>query len=93
MKNQELSNIFFDATNSSNSGLTNLAIPFFYDEQQWGKYYQFDIPSIDYVSNQRSGSTTLFNSINRNLTIGEGSRTGTIETPQPRATPATSKIC
>ena len=75
----ELSNIFFDATNSSNSGLTNLAIPFFYDEQQWGKYYQFDIPSIDYVSNQRSGSTTLFNSINRNLTIGEGlSQTGPI---------------
>ena len=75
----ELSNIFFDATNSSNSGLTNLAIPFFYDEQQWGKYYQFDIPSIDYVSNQRSGSTTIVNSVNRNLTIGEGlSQTGPI---------------
>lgn len=75
----ELSNIFFDATNTSNSGLTNLAIPFFYDEQQWGKYYQFDIPSVDYVSNQRSGTTTLSNSINRNLTIGEGlSQTGPI---------------
>ena len=68
----ELSNIFFDATNTINSGLTNLAIPFFYDEQQWGKYYQFDIPSIDYVSNQRSGTTTLPNSINKNLTVGEG---------------------
>ena len=75
----ELSNIFFDATNTSNSGLTNLAIPFFYDEQQWGKYYQFDIPSIDYVSNQRSGTTTISNSVNRNLTIGEGlSQTGPI---------------
>ena len=75
----ELSNIFFDATNTSNSGLTNLAIPFFYDEQQWGKYYQFDIPSINYVSNQRSGVTTLSNSINHNLTTGEGlSQTGPI---------------
>lgn len=75
----ELSNIFFDATNSSNSGLTNLAIPFFYDEQQWGKYYQFDIPSVDYVSNQRSGTTSLPNSINRNLTVGDGlSQTGPI---------------
>jgi len=75
----ELSNIFFDATNTTNSGLTNLAIPFFYDEQQWGKYYQFDIPSINYISNQRSGGTTISNSINRNLTIGEGlSQTGPI---------------
>jgi hypothetical protein len=50
----ELSNIFFDSTNSSNSGLTQLAIPFMYDEQQWGKYYEFSIPSIDAVSNQRT---------------------------------------
>jgi hypothetical protein len=72
----ELSNIFFDATNSSNSGLTNLAIPFIYDEQEWGKYYQFEVPSIDYVSNQRyvsnTGNTVWANSINYNLTNGEG---------------------
>ena len=75
----EISNIFFDATNNSNSGLTQLAIPFFYDEQQWGKYYEFDVPSIDYVSNQRSGTTSLSNSINSNLTLGEGlSQTGPI---------------
>lgn len=75
----ELSNIFFDATNTSNSGLTNLAIPFIYDEQEWGKYYEFQIPSVDFVSNQRSGTTTRENTINYNLTLGEGlSQTGPI---------------
>ena len=79
----ELSNIFFDATNTSNSGLTNLAIPFMYDEQEWGKYYEFKIPSIDYLSNQRlisnTGNTVWLNSINDNLTLGEGlSQTGPI---------------
>lgn len=72
----ELSNIFFDATASSNSGYTNLAIPFMYDEQEWGKYYEFEIPSIDYVSNQRcisnTGNTLWENSVNSNLTLGEG---------------------
>ena len=79
----ELSNIFFDATNTSNSGLTNLAIPFLYDEQEWGKYYTFDIPSVDYLSNQRlispTGNTVWLNSLNDNLTLGEGlSQTGPI---------------
>lgn len=68
----ELSNIFFDSTNATNSGLTNLAIPFLYDEQEWGKYYEFQIPSIDYISNQRlisnTGNTVWENSINDNLT-------------------------
>lgn len=72
----ELSNIFFDATSTSNSGLTNLAIPFVYDEQNWGKYYEFKIPSIDYLSNQRiisnTGNTVINNTINDNLTLGEG---------------------
>jgi len=72
----ELSNIFFDATNTNNSGLTNLAIPFLYDEQEWGKYYEFQIPSVDYLSNQRiisnTGNTVWLNSINDNLTLGEG---------------------
>jgi hypothetical protein len=75
----ELSNIFFDSTNSINSELTQLAIPFIYDEQQWGKYYEFSIPSIDFVSNQRSGTAARANTINDNLTLGEGlSQTGPI---------------
>lgn len=72
----ELSNIFFDATNTSNSGLTNLTTPFIYDEKEWGKYYEFEIPSIDYISNQRLISNTenivWDNSINDNLTLSEG---------------------
>lgn len=82
----ELSNIFFDDTDNTNvSGFTNLAIPFLYDQKEWGKYYQFKIPSINYLSNQRSGGTantggfTLENTINYNLTNGEGlSQTGPI---------------
>lgn len=72
----ELSNIFFDATLTNNSGATQLAIPFVYDEQEWGKYYDFQIPSIDFVSNQRNisvtGNTVWDNSINDNLTLGIG---------------------
>jgi len=71
----ELSNIFFDST-SSNSGLTQLISPFIYDEQEWGKYYEFQIPSVDYLSNQRlisaTGNTVWDNSINANLTLDEG---------------------
>ena len=72
----ELSNIFFDATSTSSSGLTNLIAPFIYDEQEWGKYYEFQVPSIDYISNQRltyaTGNTVWNNSINDNLTLTEG---------------------
>ena len=80
----ELSNIFFDATvASSTSGQTQLAIPFMYDEQEWGKYYEFEIPSIDFLSNQRILSNTenivIPNTINANLTLNEGiSQTGPI---------------
>jgi hypothetical protein len=72
----ELSNIFFDATTTSSSGLTQLISPFIYDQQEWGKYYEFQIPSVDYISNQRStsatGNTVWNNSINDNLTLSEG---------------------
>ena len=76
-KTYELSNIFFDATdNDNNSGQTNLAIPFIYDEQEWGKYYEFEVPSIDFLSNQRiisnTGNTVISNTINANLTSNEG---------------------
>ena len=73
----ELSNIFFDATSATNSGLTTLVNEFLYDEKSWGKYYQFEIPSIDYVSNQISitgttGKVVWENSVNYNLTLGWG---------------------
>lgn len=72
----ELSNIFFDATLGNGSGITlSLSSPFMYDEQEWSKYYEFDIPSVDYVSKQRLSSTgstypsVWNNSINDNLTL------------------------
>ena len=72
----DLSNIFFDSTLTKNSGATQLSTPFIYDEQEWGKYYEFKIPSIDYLSNQRiisnTGNTVINNTINDNLTLGEG---------------------
>jgi len=71
----ELANIFFDSTTKSTSGMT-LSIPFLYDEQEWGKYYEFQIPSIDYVSNQRITSLkeniVSNNTINDNFTLGVG---------------------
>lgn len=72
----ELANIFFDATTTPTSGSIQLSVPFLYDEQEWGKYYEFEIPSIDYVSNQRAISLTenvvLSNTINDNFTLGVG---------------------
>ena len=71
----ELANIFFDSTTKSTSGMT-LSVPFLYDGQEWGKYYEFQIPSIDYVSNQRTTTLTdnsvLSNTINDNFTLGIG---------------------
>lgn len=72
----ELSNIFFDSTTTSSPESTKLSIPFLYDEQEWGKYYEFQIPSIDYVSNQISlinnVNSVWSNSINDNLTLNVG---------------------
>lgn len=73
IKTYNLSNIFYDNTDPrSGSTLLNLAIPFIYDEIEWGKYFEFEIPSINYVSNQRvlngTSNTVLPNTINYNLT-------------------------
>lgn len=72
-----LSNYYFDYTDPSRTNELNFGIPFFYDEQQWGKYIQFSIPSANYVSNQRvyqQGTSNVVekNSLNDNLTNGIG---------------------
>ena len=72
-----LTNFFFDKTINyvSTSGYT-YETPFLFDEQIWGKYIEIQIPSVDYVSNQRYVTNTvnlpIDNSINKNLTTGEG---------------------
>jgi len=72
-KTYNLSNIFYDNTDArSGSTLLNLAIPFIYDEIEWGKYFEFEVPSINYVSNQRvlsdNTNSVIPNTINYNLT-------------------------
>jgi len=72
-KTYNISNIFYDNTDvRTGSTLLNLAIPFIYDEIEWGKYFEFEIPSINYVSNQRvlsdTSNTVIPNTINYNLT-------------------------
>ena len=79
----ELSNIFFDESDPlSGSTMINLAIPFIYDETEWGKYFEFQIPSINYISNQRIIDNTqnivLPNTINANLSTEGLSQTGPI---------------
>ena len=76
-KTVELSNIFFDATDSGKIISMSLNKPFMYDEKEWGKYYEFSIPSIDYISNQRqlddnNISKPIENTLNYNLFTGEG---------------------
>lgn len=72
-KTYNLSNIYYDNTDiRSGSTLLNLAIPFIYDEIEWGKYFEFQIPSIETLSNQRIINSTQNiaqpNTINYNLT-------------------------
>ena len=59
-------------TSVSKRGDITLNTDFYYDEQVWGKYITFDIPSPYIVSNQRTSSVNSNvptpNSINANLT-------------------------
>ncbi len=78
VKTYDLSNIFYDNTDpKSDSTLLNLAIPFIYDEIEWGKYFEFQLPSTNYISNQRilddTSNRAISNTVNYNLTSdGEG---------------------
>ena len=69
----ELSNFFYDQTNTSTTGLMNFASPpLMYQETLWGKYLQIQVPSIYGLSNQRTNGSTTPNTINYNLTNGTG---------------------
>ena len=70
-KTHNFSHYFYDNGDSNRQNELKLGIPFTYNEQQWGKYIDIEIPSIDSVSNQRSITTTSDspspNSINSNM--------------------------
>jgi len=72
----DFASYLYDDTDSTTATDLILNEEFLYDEQVWGKYLTFDIPSIDAVSKQRSSTvstnTPIPNSINANLSNGNG---------------------
>jgi len=72
----DFSSIIYDDTQVGSDIQLSLNEQFLYDEQSWGKYFSYDIPSIDAVSKQRSSTansnTPTPNSINFNLTQANG---------------------
>lgn len=73
-KQIDLSSYLYDDT-VSNQDL-NLNEDFYFDEQVWGKYLTYNLPSLDYVSKQRTSTVStdlpINNTINYNLTKGIG---------------------
>lgn len=57
-KKMVLSSYFFDDQDTKRQTEISLGNSFLYDEKQWGKYIQYDIPSPYYVSKQRITNPT-----------------------------------
>jgi hypothetical protein len=70
----ELSNFYFDMTDiSQQQELLNFTSPpLLFQEKLWGKNIQIEIPSISEVSAQITNNKPKENSINANLTNGDG---------------------
>jgi len=69
----ELSNFYFDITNTATKDLLDFdSTPFYFKEQLWGKSLTLDFPSIFAVANQRVNGSAKQNSVNYNLTKGVG---------------------
>jgi hypothetical protein len=73
----DLSHYFYDDEDSTRQQELEIGTPFFYDEQQWSKYIELSLSSLNAIANQRvtanDGSNKVINnSINDNLTKGEG---------------------
>lgn len=69
----DLSNFFFDITNTSTTGILQYsAPPLLFQEVLWGKNIDILFPSIYAVSNQLTNGSATPNSINYNLTNGIG---------------------
>jgi len=73
MKTYELSNFYFDMTNVNQTYLLNFsAPPLLFQEKLWGKNISIDIPSLNAISSQLNGTLAKEDSINYNLTNGDG---------------------
>ena len=69
----EISNFYWDITNTDTSGFLEFNSPaLFVNQKLWGKSIEFNIPSVSVLSSQRESGATTANSINFNLTNGFG---------------------
>jgi len=72
-KTYELSNFFFDISDTNQGYLLNLSNPaLLFQEKLWGKYIMIDVPSVRYLSGLRTNTAAKENTINYNLTQGTG---------------------
>ena len=69
----ELSNFYFDLTNTNQNGLLqSITPPLFYENIIWDKSIQITIPSIYNLGLQSDNGTAISGSVNYNLTNGVG---------------------
>lgn len=72
-KTYDLSNFYFDMSDSAQSYLMNFTSPpLLFQQKLWGKNLSIDFPSVASISQQRTGNLPKLNSINANLTSGSG---------------------
>jgi hypothetical protein len=73
MKTYDLSNFYFDMTNVNQTYLLNFSSPpLLFQEKLWGKNISVDIPALNAISSQLNGTLAKEDSINYNLTNGDG---------------------
>jgi hypothetical protein len=73
MKTYDLSNFYFDMTDVNQTYLLNFSSPpLLFQEKLWGKNISMDIPALNAISSQLTGSDPKEDSINYNLTNGDG---------------------
>jgi hypothetical protein len=67
-----LSNYFYDRNDFSRSDIDDVIPPFLYEERLWSKKIELQIPSVNWVSLQRSSGYPIPGTINDVLTGGFG---------------------
>lgn len=73
IKTYDLSNFYFDMTDVNKTYLLNFsAPPLLFQEKLWGKNIVIDIPALNSISSQLTGTSPKEDSINYNLTNGNG---------------------
>lgn len=67
-----LSNYFYDKNDTNRSDIDDVIPPFLYEERLWSKKIEIQIPSVNWVSLQRSSGYPITGTINDVLTNGFG---------------------